>query len=118
VRSVIFGSVFLFALCGSASADMYIMQPSPQYDHPYRGPLIEHALPWRDARALCGQMVPKIASLSGYVKRPDACAWRAGHVCHIVVPAGRDVPAHETAAYRRHEIGHCNGWSANHSGGR
>jgi len=77
---------------------IFVMEPPPQYVHPYRGPLVEHVLPLAKARALCAKR-----GLTA-----DACSWIKDGKCYIVIPTGG--PVKQLAPYRRHEIAHCNGW--------
>ena len=44
--------------------------------------------------------------------RADACAWTSNGACHLVIP--RNGPVRNRAAYRRHEVAHCNGWEHQH----
>jgi hypothetical protein len=78
-----------------------VMEPPPSLAH-YSGPVIERVLPLAQARAACGQMGV----------HADACSWKKGNVCHIVIPIGG--PARDLGAYRRHEVAHCNGWEHSH----
>jgi len=50
--------------------------------------------PLSEARRVCASMGAPA----------DACAWVVHGACHLVVPA------RNRAAYRRHEMAHCNGW--------
>jgi hypothetical protein len=78
-----------------------VMEPPPALAH-YSGPVIERVLPLAQARAACGHM--------GVTA--DACSWKKGNVCHIVIPTGG--PVRDLSAYRRHEVAHCNGWEHSH----
>ena len=80
-----------------------VLEPPPQYTH-YSGPVIERVLPLAEARRACGRMGVWA----------DACSWKKGKVCHIVIPTGG--PVHDLGAYRRHEVAHCNGWEHSHGG--
>jgi hypothetical protein len=74
--------------------------PPPAYDHAYRGRLIVHVLPDSAASAAC--------------HGGDACSTRQGGTCIVILPRGHRA----LALLRRHEIGHCNGWPADHPGAR
>jgi hypothetical protein len=80
----------------------FVLEPPPQYNHPYKGPVIEYVLPRAEARAMCRKR-------SAWA---DACSWTKDGKCYIVLPRGG--PVKSLAPYRRHEIAHCNGWPANH----
>lgn len=82
-----------------------VLEPPPQYAHRYNGPVIERVLPLAEARRICGRMGAGA----------DACAWVKGRTCYIVIP--RNGPVRDLASYSRHEMAHCNGWSAHHEGG-
>ena len=79
-----------------------VAEPPPALAH-YPGPVIERVLPLAQARAACGQMGV----------HADACSWKKGNVCHIVIPIGG--PVRNLSAYRRHEVAHCNGWEHSHA---
>jgi hypothetical protein len=64
--------------------------------------VIERVLPLAQARAACGHMGV----------RADACSWKKGATCYIVIPTGG--PVRDLGAYRRHEVAHCNGWEHEH----
>ena len=81
-----------------------VLEPPPGLGH-YSGPVIERVLPLAEARAACGHMGV----------RADACSWKQGNVCHIVIPTGG--PVRDLGAYRRHELAHCNGWEHSDGGG-
>jgi hypothetical protein len=80
-----------------------VLEPPKAYTH-YHGPVIERVLPLAEARRACAHMGV----------HADACAWKSRGVCHIVIPRGG--PVRDIAAYRRHEIAHCNGWEHGHDG--
>lgn len=69
--------------------------PQAQYDHPYRGRVIEQVLPLAEARRRCG----------GH----DACNWTAHGVCFLILPKPAEAPVKNLAAYRRWETAGCNG---------
>lgn len=78
-----------------------VAEPPPSLAH-YSGPVIERVLPLAAARAACGRMGV----------RADACSWKKGNVCYIVIPTGG--PVRDLGAYRRHEVAHCSGWEHSH----
>ena len=78
-----------------------VAEPPPGMAH-YSGSVIERVLPLAEARAACARMGV----------RADACAWKKGDACHIVIPTGG--PVRDLGAYRRHEVAHCNGWEHSH----
>jgi hypothetical protein len=78
---------------------IFVLEPPQQYIRPYHGPVIERVLPLAQARALC-----RTRGVSA-----DACSWTSKGKCFVIIP--RDGPVKSLAAYRRHEIAHCNGWN-------
>jgi hypothetical protein len=85
-----------------------VLEPPPGLAH-YSGPVIERVLPLAAARAACARMGV----------HSDACSWKKGATCYIVIPTGG--PVRDLGGYRRHEIAHCNGWEHSHgqvAGGR
>jgi len=79
-----------------------VEEPPSIYVHHYRGPVIERVLPLHEARDICWRMGAPA----------DACAWLSHGTCHIIIP--RNGPVRDLKAYRRHEMGHCNGWEHGH----
>jgi hypothetical protein len=77
---------------------LLVLEPPLHYVHHYNGPVIERVLPLSDARKAC-------ASRGVHA---DACAWTSKGACHLIIP--RNGPVRDRAAYRRHELAHCNGW--------
>ena len=79
---------------------MFVMEPPAVYIHAHRGAVIEQVMPLGQARAACAKRGV----------RADACSWVSKGRCYIVIPS-KDAPVKSLAAYRRHEIAHCNGWN-------
>ena len=77
---------------------LMVLEPSPQYNIPYHGQVIEYVLPLAQARQFCKR----------HGVLADACAWKAKGICYIVIP--KDGPVKDLNAYRRHEKAHCLGW--------
>ena len=77
---------------------LFVLEPPLHYVHHYNGPVIERVLPLSDARKAC----------AGRGVRADACAWISNGACHLIIPSNG--PVRNRAAYRRHELAHCNGW--------
>jgi hypothetical protein len=77
---------------------LFVLEPPVHYVHRYNGPVIERVLPLSEARKAC----------AGRGVRADACAWTSNGACHLVIPSNG--PVRNRAAYRRHELAHCNGW--------
>jgi hypothetical protein len=77
--------------------------PPARYDHPYNGQVVERVVPEAEVRSLCMSMGADVGGV--------ACSWQNNGVCHIVIP---NDGAASVAAFRQHEIAHCNGWPANH----
>jgi hypothetical protein len=75
--------------------ELTVAIPALQFDHPYRGRVIEKYVPLRTARRIC----------SGH----DACNYLRRGTCHIVIPYQSQAPVHNRAAYRRWEEAGCNG---------
>jgi hypothetical protein len=78
---------------------IFVLEPPAHYVHPYHGQVIERVLPLAQARAACAQRGV----------RADGCSWLIKGRCYIVLPS-KGAPVKSLAAYRRHEIAHCNGW--------
>jgi hypothetical protein len=83
---------------------MLFLEPPPQYDHPYKGQVIEQRLSFWQIIKLCHGPT-------------SACSWVTDGVCYIALPQD-EKDNRLIALMRQHEIGHCNGWPSNHQGGR
>jgi len=79
---------------------MFVAEPPAVYVHPFSGPVIERVLPLSQARSACARRGV----------RSDGCAWVYKGRCYIVIPSA-GAPVKDRAAYRRHEVAHCNGWT-------
>lgn len=97
----------LLTITGASIAQEGVMvqQPPARYDHAFNGKLVEHKVELTKAKHLCKQRG---------LPNTDACSWWANGTCEIVIPTNGPVRA--LWQYRKHEIAHCNGWPANHSG--
>lgn len=86
-----------------------LVLPPAQFDRPYAGRLHVIVRPIEEVRQMCGG--PYIYACSS----GDA----AGR-CVIILPSvdGRLVNEAGFHGLHRHEVGHCNGWGANHPGAR
>lgn len=82
---------------------MILLEPPPQYVHPYRGQVIEHRVSQAELVALCHGPA-------------NGCSWVNGGVCHIALPHD-EKDRRLIVLMRRHEIGHCNGWPSYHPDG-
>jgi hypothetical protein len=78
---------------------IFVSEPPTDYVHPFSGTVIERVLPLAQARAACAKRGV----------RADGCSWVIKGRCYIVIPSA-GAPVKNRAAYRRHEIAHCNGW--------
>lgn len=83
----------------------FVLEPPAIYDHPFPGTVIEHVVPGLDLLAHCWPY---------FFAR--ACSFHVKGKCYIYY-SREEAPAMK-AAIRRHEEGHCNGWPADHPGGR
>lgn len=79
-------------------------QPPAIYDHAFPGSMKLHGGYGGEISAIDGPCFPYIAA---------ACARRVGLECHVWYQDGK-----LTAELLRHEIGHCNGWPADHPGAK
>ena len=82
---------------------LFVLEPPVRYVHHYNGPVIERVLPLSESRKAC----------AARGLHADACAWISNG--DLMVPSNG--PARNRAAYRRHELAHCNGWDHANSGG-
>jgi hypothetical protein len=85
---------------GPSPAMLAVLEPPTSFVRPFAGPVVERLLPITQARTECAKRGV----------RADACSWASKGSCYIVIPSA-GAPVSNLAAYRRHEIAHCNGWN-------
>lgn len=90
--------LLLIILLAVASTMAHANLPPKRFDHPYKGKLKVTYLGKTAMRFVCGGAI--------------ACAYGGGRSCHIYLPKFKTPDP--LWMIRRHEIGHCNGWPANH----
>lgn len=85
--------------------------PPARFDHPYHGKLTVYRLPQPEVARRC-----KMLGVPGAYSNQRGCSFyfgTPGTACTIIVikePYQEQTPL----AVIRHEIGHCNGWPADH----
>lgn len=90
--------------------------PPARYVGPYDGKLIEWRLPREQVARECARLARvyrNVEKAQNPQQRGCAFVWKEQKVCHIIYidkPFGLSTPE----AVRQHEIGHCNGWPADH----
>lgn len=99
--------------------------PPAEFDVPYKGELrIWEVRSTKDMELYCPKAL--VAATNRAVDRPEKEKWQStGYACTKPLPSKarceiylvKGGPAHPTVTLR-HELGHCNGWDANHAGGR
>jgi len=89
-------------LMGAISTDL----PPARFDHPNPAAIVE-VMSFAEIQQLCaGSVAAKDMPARGAYL---GCSFRSGPVCFVYIAS---IPEMETT--RRHEIGHCNGWSPRH----
>jgi hypothetical protein len=76
--------------------------PPPRFDHAYNGPAIEWVLPDVDAKCRKAGITDDGIILG--------CSFKIGDACVVLLRERHPL----LAQLRRHEIGHCNGWTREH----
>jgi hypothetical protein len=91
--------------------------PPARYDHAFQGELKVIRVPVQDVSKTCQAMWHFFGSKKMLAMPNHGCAKRQddskGPYCVVVIPRG-PVQLATPAAVLRHEVGHCNGWSASH----
>jgi hypothetical protein len=107
----IVAAIGLLALTYPARAQNVI--PPVEYDHPYTGKLtIFRSSSQAEIKAKCPP--------SSFPYHLGCGGPKAGGECHILMADDETIRKHgwTPEIVLRHEIGHCNGWPANHKGAR
>jgi hypothetical protein len=104
--------VKLPAISQTTAQPRMLALPPPQYDIPYTGNLtILRYATMEDFHTVCGKLDDAVACM----KRP---AGTNGRLNNCIIHIGPDrlftSMGHNFASVLRHELGHCNGWGANH----
>lgn len=77
--------------------------PPARFDHPYEGSVVIQTLQPANAYSVCAHNGAPA----------DGCSWvTKSRACVVVLP--NNLSALERERFVRHELGHCNGWGANH----
>ena len=107
-------AIAALGICFPALAETNVAEwnPPARYDHPFKGKLTEIQLPQREVVAACRELSRKYRVRIGSVSRGCAAltSFRRCTIIYTDKPRGLSTPM----AVRRHEIGHCNGWPADH----
>lgn len=102
------GAILLMADAAHAGPRDPTWNPPARFDHPYHGHLIVHRLPQSEIVRLCRAM-----HMPGAGMNQHGCSHRDIGWCEVWIIDKTFIRATPQAVLR-HEIGHCNGWPANH----
>lgn len=99
------------AMAGKNDAEW---NPPARFDHAYTGKLTIRYLPQKQVVTACEKLFAKykIAAKSSLAQR--GCAAITSKTSCTVIVIEKIYALATPKAVLRHEIGHCNGWSANH----
>ncbi|RWN59629.1 hypothetical protein [Mesorhizobium sp.] len=88
--------------------------PPVRFDHQYSGKLTVRYLPQKQVVAACEKLFAayKIAAKPSFTQR--GCSAVTGKTSCTVIVIDKTFGLATPKAVLRHEIGHCNGWSASH----
>jgi hypothetical protein len=82
--------------------------PPGQYDHEPTKFVVEHVLTSDEVNKICH--ANGATDWNGQKAAPSSRFWACSHV----TSSGCEIWRIDDGIVRRHEIGHCNGWPANH----
>jgi len=115
MRAAAFLGIYL-ALANTASAGKNDAEwnPPARFDHAYSGQLTVRYLPQKQVVAACAKLFAeyKVAAKASLVQR-GCSAITSATSCTVIVIDKMFALAMPKAVLR-HEIGHCNGWPADH----
>lgn len=108
--------IVLLGLLSSAQAGKEdpTWDPPRRHNHPYNGELIEYRVPQPQVVDLCKKIVRMASGTWQVTDNQHGCAVQVGHDRCIIVYVNQTFMAATPEAVRRHELGHCNGWSSAH----
>lgn len=119
---IILASVLAVCLASAAFAGDDVVLPPAQYDHPFTGELHVISAPYWEINKRCRghEQNARVQACAATTWMRATAAEPAHMRCIIVLPAYDPVIGVTNeflALLMRHEIGHCNGWPADHAGG-
>ncbi len=95
---------------------MAALLPPPQYDVPPPMPVIEYVMPWSDLQQVCFGLTAKWNGVIEAQGKRAVGGW--GGCSGIDHDTGKCIIYRvDDDDIRRHELGHCSGWSRDHPGG-
>ncbi|RWL14895.1 MAG: hypothetical protein EOR57_31610 [Mesorhizobium sp.] len=99
------------ALAGKHDASW---NPPARFDNAYTGKLTVIKLPQKQVVTACAKLFAsyKVAAKSSFTQR--GCAAITGKTSCTVIVIDKPYALATPKAVLRHELGHCNGWPANH----
>lgn len=117
-RLIRFAAAFLLLTATAAAErlgpnDRPSWNPPARYDIPYEGKLIEHQLPQQAVRRYCDRLASHYGRNWKATEHQRGCSILEPGFC-VVVYIDRPYGLATPAAVKRHELGHCNGWPADH----
>lgn len=98
------------ALAGPRDAEW---NPPARYAGSYTGKLIERRLPQHLVVGACNALFAKHRFAAKATLQQRGCSVHVGNTCTIII-IDRRYGLASPEAVRRHELGHCNGWGADH----
>lgn len=97
----------------TADADRIEWNPPNRYDFEYAETLIEISVSQSEVVNLCTDLFKEHNANIEVTNRQRGCAWVENESCTIIY-LNEIFEGVTPTAVRRHEIGHCNGWSNEH----
>lgn len=101
--------IIIAAFLAASPAEASSLQPPTRFDHPYDGPTVIQKLPTDNVRRQCMERFGTdwgLAVIKG-------CGGVIDGTCYVIV--GRYAKVSSLPMLIRHEIAHCNGWTADHA---
>ena len=99
---------------------MGMLLPPPQYDVPSPVPVIEHVMSADELWKVCNRIIGPLYAKDGWTLYGCSSIWRIKKTKEILsceIYLLDTLPEKYQDENRHHEIGHCNGWPADHAGG-
>jgi hypothetical protein len=112
MKTLITAALMLLSATAFAGPNDTTWNPPARFDHPYHGKLTIYSLPQAEVARRC-KMLVGIDAAAYQLRGCSLYLGTPGTLCVIVMidePYGNQTPT----AVLRHEIGHCNGWPADH----
>ncbi|WP_137933145.1 hypothetical protein [Mesorhizobium comanense] len=114
MRALLAALVLLACSSAFAGVNDPTWNPPRRFDHAFAGKLTIKRLPQREVERACRALFAKHKIRAESLTNWRGCSLPVSKHSCIVIVVNKTFMRATPAAVIRHEVGHCNGWPANH----